>query len=344
MPTQFLQGLKDWYSGLPEAQRYALAGGLVGGGTLGALNMMKADRGKRVRGLLGGLAVGGLGGAAAGLGANLIGGDAIGRGLREFGQGAQDYWNWFTNTTPPTPPAEGKQPGGGAAGVGLGGQGDAAAESKASPGKDLVMDPVKGPGTDLPPAPPVDKPPDPTAISAYAGQLDQGVRHGAGAVLLGGAGYLGGAGVRGLLSGDKFTQAHKSLLGDLAANRGRLAQMRLDADATLGSGRVPATPGRPTPWQPYSHPNVENWLAKRPDARDLHSEQQALAKLINRQSAGDRLMRQHGVGKAIWEGVLGKERPYLSGRYLGRVGGLAGLGAYGLSQLFPKPKPQGGGQ
>jgi hypothetical protein len=63
-----LGGVQEWWDGLGKEQQYALAGGLVGGGTFGALNMLRQGRRDRFKNFLSGLAVGGLGGAAAGYG------------------------------------------------------------------------------------------------------------------------------------------------------------------------------------------------------------------------------------------------------------------------------------
>jgi len=61
-------GVEGWWKGLGKEQQYALAGSLVGGGTFGALNMLRGGRKDRFKNFLSGLAVGGLGGAAAGYG------------------------------------------------------------------------------------------------------------------------------------------------------------------------------------------------------------------------------------------------------------------------------------
>jgi len=61
-------GVEGWWKGLGKEQQYALTGSLIGGGTFGALNMLRQGKRNRFKNFLSGLAVGGLGGAAAGYG------------------------------------------------------------------------------------------------------------------------------------------------------------------------------------------------------------------------------------------------------------------------------------
>lgn len=65
-------GPTEWFNGLGQDGQYALAGGLIGGGTLGGLNMLRNERKNRFRNFLAGAAAGGLGGAALGLGASRL--------------------------------------------------------------------------------------------------------------------------------------------------------------------------------------------------------------------------------------------------------------------------------
>lgn len=118
-------GPLDWYNGLSQDQRYALAGSLVGGTTLGGLNMLRDGRKNRFRNFLAGAAAGGLGGAALGLGTSRLAGPEA-----------------------PPPPAEGGAPAEGAAPTAP------PPKAKAAPPVPAVKPPPpppKPPGADAPP-------------------------------------------------------------------------------------------------------------------------------------------------------------------------------------------------
>lgn len=68
MQEKEAKGVGEWWKGLGKEQQYALTGSLIGGGTFGALNMLRQGKRNRFKNFLSGLAVGGLGGAAAGYG------------------------------------------------------------------------------------------------------------------------------------------------------------------------------------------------------------------------------------------------------------------------------------
>ena len=65
-------GPAEWFNGLTQDQRYALAGSMIGGTALGGINMLRGGRKNRFKNFLAGAAGGGLLGAGLGYGASKL--------------------------------------------------------------------------------------------------------------------------------------------------------------------------------------------------------------------------------------------------------------------------------
>lgn len=72
MTEKEAKGVGEWWKGLDKNQQGALTGSLVGGGTFGAVNMLRQGKKNRFKNFLGGVAAGGLGGAAVGYGGSKL--------------------------------------------------------------------------------------------------------------------------------------------------------------------------------------------------------------------------------------------------------------------------------
>lgn len=72
MSEKRASGVGEWWKGLGQNGQAALTGSLIGGTTFGAVNMLREGKKNRFKNFLGGVAAGGLGGAAIGYGGSKL--------------------------------------------------------------------------------------------------------------------------------------------------------------------------------------------------------------------------------------------------------------------------------